>query len=166
MEKLSWTAVRRGPIYCAPACGAGCTAKAYLEAKVASATLVALGTATVYTPRTSGRVLVLMSAIAANGTTTDGMTYNLYYGTGAAPANNDAVSGTAICSLQTITSLVMNELSTSVSLQGIVANLVADKINSLGQTVAGTAYWFDVMFSYVTGGTVTFTDVNMSVIEF
>jgi len=25
MKELSWTARRRGPIYCAPACGAGCT---------------------------------------------------------------------------------------------------------------------------------------------
>jgi hypothetical protein len=106
-----------------------------------------------------------MTAIAGNGTTTDGLTYNLYYGTGTAPTNNDAVSGTAICSLQTLTSLVTSELTTSVALHGIVTGLVSDSVNSLGATVAGTTYWFDVMFSYVTGGTVTFTNVNLSVIE-
>ena len=30
---LSWDAKRRGGIYCAPACGGGCTWKSYLEAK-------------------------------------------------------------------------------------------------------------------------------------
>ena len=131
-----------------------------------SATLVALGCNTTLTPQSSGRVLIMMSAICANGTTTDGFTYNLYYGTGTAPSNNDAVSGTAICSLQTLSSLVTSELSTSVSLQGTVTGLVAATINSRGATVAGTTYWFDVMFSYVTGGTVTFTNVNLTVIEF
>lgn len=132
----------------------------------ASATLVALGLNTTYRPRQTGRVLVLLSAVAGNNTTTDGMTYNLYFGTGAAPSNGAAVSGTAIGSLQTITSLVASELTTSVNLHGIVTGLVADSVNSLGATVAGTTYWFDVMFSNVTGGTVTFTNANLSVIEF
>ena len=131
-----------------------------------SATLVALGMNTTYRPRLTGRVLVLMTAIAANNTSGDGLTYNLYYNSGAVPANNDAVSGTAIGSLQTLTSFVTTELSTSVALSGIVTGLVADSVNSLGVTVAGTTYWFDVMFSYVTGGTVTFTNVNLQVIEF
>ena len=32
MKKLSWKAVRRGDIYCAPACGARCTYEAYKNA--------------------------------------------------------------------------------------------------------------------------------------
>ncbi len=131
-----------------------------------SATLVALGCNCVYTPQGSGRVLILMSAIAGNGTTTDGLTYNLYFGTGTAPSNNDAVSGTAICSLQTITSVVASELTQSVSLSGVVSGLVAASFNSKGDSVAGTPYWFDVMFSNVTAGAVTFTNVNLTVIEF
>jgi len=132
----------------------------------ASATLVALGCANTYRPRQTGRVLVIMTAVCANGTTTDGFAYNLYFGTGAAPANNDAVSGTAICSLQTVTSVVTSALSQSVALHGVVTGLVADSVNSLGATVAGTTYWFDVMFQQITGGTVTFTNVNLSVLEF
>lgn len=31
-EENRWVAVRRGPIYCAPACGGGCTHAAYLKA--------------------------------------------------------------------------------------------------------------------------------------
>ena len=131
-----------------------------------SATLVALGMNTTLRLRLTSRVLVLMSAVVANDTSTDGFTYNLYYGTGAAPANNDAVSGTAICSLQTVSAVVTNSLSRPCALTGIVTGLVADSINSLGATVAGTTYWFDVMFSYVTAGTVTFTNVNLQVIEF
>lgn len=132
----------------------------------ASATLVALGMNTTFRPRQTGRVAVFLAAVVANNTSGDGFTYNLYYGTGSAPANNDPVSGTAICSLQTESSLVTNELSTSCGLQGVVTGLVADSINSLGATVAGTTYWFDVMFSNVTGGTVTFTNVNLLVMEF
>jgi len=107
-----------------------------------------------------------MTAVIANGTSTDGFAYNLYYGTGTAPSNNDAVSGTAIGSLQTVTSVVTAALSQSVAMVGVVTGLVADSVNSLGATVPGTAYWFDVMFNYVTGGTVTLTNVNLTVIEF
>ena len=131
-----------------------------------SATLVALGLNTVYTPRATGRVAVFASGVIGNGTSTDGFTYNLYYGTGAAPANNDAVSGTAIASLQTVTSVVTSALTVPFALHGAVENLVADAINSRGATVAGTTYWFDIMFSYVTGGTVTLTNVNLLVFEF
>lgn len=33
-KKLSWTPKRRGSIYCAPACGRGCTVKEHQEAKL------------------------------------------------------------------------------------------------------------------------------------
>lgn len=32
-RKLSWTPVRRGNIYCSPACGSGCTYAGYLDAR-------------------------------------------------------------------------------------------------------------------------------------
>lgn len=131
-----------------------------------SATLVATGCNTVITPQVTGRVLVLCSGSIGNGTTTDGFTYNLYYGTGAAPANNDAVSGTAIATLQTITSVVTSCLKLPFALHGIVTGLAVTAPNAQRQTVAGTPYWFDVMFSYVTGGTVTLTGVSLTLIEF
>lgn len=40
-KPLSWRAVRRGPIYCAPACGHGCTFAAYQRAKAAAERLAA-----------------------------------------------------------------------------------------------------------------------------
>lgn len=135
----------------------------------ASATLVALGCNTVFTPRLTGRVLVLASGVVATGTTATGPTYNVYYGTGTPPVNNDAVSGTAVFSGdQVVTSLVTNELSTPFSLAGVVTGLVADSVNSLGATVAGTAYWFDIMFKSASAGppTITFTNVNLVIVEF
>ncbi len=42
MKKLSWTPVRKGKTYCAPACGRGCTHKEYLEARAAAAKLCKL----------------------------------------------------------------------------------------------------------------------------
>lgn len=131
-------------------------------------TLLAVGTATTYRPRLTGRVAVFMSAILAQATTANGIQYNLYYGTGAAPSHNGAIAGdaTAFASLQTIASMVTTELSTSCVLHGVVTGLVADSINSLGATVAGTTYWFD-LFMASTGATVTTpTNVNMLVIEF
>lgn len=32
MTQLSWTPIRKGAIYCSPACGAGCTHKKYMKA--------------------------------------------------------------------------------------------------------------------------------------
>lgn len=44
LEDNRWTPVRRGAIYCSPACGGGCTHQAYLEAQVqAQEMLDALG---------------------------------------------------------------------------------------------------------------------------
>jgi hypothetical protein len=40
MTKLSWKAVRRGDIYCAPACGGNCTWSAYQSAKRSAARIV------------------------------------------------------------------------------------------------------------------------------
>lgn len=38
-KKLSWTPIRRGATYCAPACGSGCTWKAYSGAVVQASEL-------------------------------------------------------------------------------------------------------------------------------
>lgn len=38
-DRLSWTPVRRGPVYCSPACGGGCTRAAYDAAREAAADL-------------------------------------------------------------------------------------------------------------------------------
>lgn len=39
MTKRSWTPVRRGPVYCSPACGGGCTRADYEAARAAAADL-------------------------------------------------------------------------------------------------------------------------------
>ena len=130
-----------------------------------SATLVALGCNHTITPLNSGRIFVTVSGVVANGTTTDGVNYNIYYGTGTAPSNNDAVSGTALYSADLlVTSLVTSELSTyfaASAIIGAVTPLVAQTCSGKGATVAGTTYWIDVMFKYQTGGTVTFTGVSL-----
>ncbi len=41
MKKLSWKPVRKGRVFCAPACGSGCTREAYLKAKAAARKLCA-----------------------------------------------------------------------------------------------------------------------------
>lgn len=132
-----------------------------------SSTLVALGLASVITPQVTGRVLVMVSGTVQVGTSTDGAGYNLYYGTTGTPSNNDPVSGTAICTLQQVPSLVASDLRVPFALQGTVTGLAVPGVNSLGVTGAAVPVWFDIMFEYVTGAnTVTFFGVSCTLIEF
>jgi len=68
--KLSWKAVRRGAIYCAPACGCGCTHAAFLKANADAARLCAeldRTTAKGWTPRVWENCGWHHSAISACG---------------------------------------------------------------------------------------------------
>src|SRR5271157_655935 len=57
------------------------------------------------TPVKSGNVLVTICGVVANSTTADGATVQIRAGTGAAPTNAAALTGTAYGSLQTMTFL-------------------------------------------------------------
>lgn len=131
-----------------------------------SATFVMTGCNTTFTPQATGRVLVLCTGYIGNGTTTDGMSWKIMYGTGAAPANNDAVSGTICGAVCSMASVVTSCLQVPLISQGIVTGLVPATISAKGDTVAGTTYWFDLAFSYITGGTVTPVQVVLTIIEF
>jgi hypothetical protein len=131
-----------------------------------SGTLVALGMNCVITPHTTGRVLAICSGVVGNGTSTDGFAYNLYYGTTAAPTNNDAVSGTALFSSDmTVTSVVTSDLTTPFCCHGIITGAAADTVTAARKTGTPVPMWVDVMFKQVTGGTVTFTTVSLTLIE-
>jgi len=114
---------------------------------------VMMGLAGSITPVYTGRVLMLISGNVANSTLLDGINAQIRYGTGSAPANAAALTGTAVGSLNKTTSAV-NAQKTGIALQAIVTGL------SLA-----TAYWIDVSLAAVTGGTVTLTNVSLTAIE-
>jgi hypothetical protein len=116
--------------------------------------LGALGTPAKFTPGVTGRVRLQISGQLANSTLNDGATVDLRYGTGAAPANGDAVSGTLGGISQTMTAKVAAQ-SSGVTLQAIVTGLTL-----------GTAYWFDASLLAVTGGTASLTGVVATAVEF
>jgi hypothetical protein len=103
-------------------------------ATTASLTLVmmGLGSTVTYTPKASGVVLVMATAVVFTATAAVSMTCGGRYGTGAAPANGAAVTGTRFGAAADST------------LEG--TSVTAGEAFALAAVLAlvpGTAYWFD-----------------------
>lgn len=118
-----------------------------------STTLVMMGLAESFTPVFSTRMEISICGNIAQSTTADGAGVQLSYGTGTAPANAAAVTGTQVGSLTTMTFLT-GVLLVPFSLTAIVTGLTA-----------GTAYWVDLALKAVTGGTASVTNLSVSVCE-
>ncbi len=130
----------------------------------ASTTGVMLGLGALITPVASGRIVVICTGVVGNGTTTDGASFQLYFGTGAAPTNNTAVTGTAFGGLQAITSFVTSELNTSFAISGSFSVTPPQFAGTVRTNPSLTTYWIDLNFLSA-AGTVTFTTVNLIAFE-
>lgn len=132
-----------------------------------SATLVMLGLGAVVTPQTTGRVLVIATGNVSAGTATDGFSFRLYTGTGGAPTNNTAVTGTALGSLQSVPALAAGSLTQGFAIAAVATGLSVPSTTGTGKAQsAATPCWFDIAFEYTTGAnTVTFTNVSIIAIE-
>lgn len=119
----------------------------------ATGAAVMMGLAQLFTPGFSTRIKVEVSFMMANSTVNDGATAQLRFGTGSAPANAAALTGTASGSGKSFTSLTA-ALKTCVTLTAIITGL----------TIA-TQYWLDVSLIAVTGGTATITDITLTAHE-
>lgn len=115
---------------------------------------VMMGLAIAITPKTTGRIAILIQGQIGNNTTADGATAQIVTGTGTAPANGAAATGTLQGQPQTWTSLT-GVLTDVMHLSVVVVNLVV-----------GTAAWIDLNLKAVTGGTASLTGLNVSVWEF
>src|SRR6266849_2311806 len=102
---------------------------------------VMMGLAGAITPAHSGNVLLIV-----NGTTSDGASLQIRYGTGAAPTNGAALTGTTVGNNIADNNPVTNKIPFSV--QAVVSGLAV-----------GTAYWVDVGLAAVTGGTASLATV-------
>jgi hypothetical protein len=119
----------------------------------ASTTSVMMAAGGAITPILSTRVLFTVSGQMANATSGDGATIDLRYGTGTAPINGAAVTGTLVGIAQTATSISAAQKS-GFSISYPITGLTI-----------GTAYWFDISLKVVTGGTATITGISASAME-
>lgn len=118
-----------------------------------STTGVMMGLAGAITPRVGGRVLIIVTGVAANNTIADGASIQIRYGTGTAPTNGAALTGSTLGLLKNFVA------ETAAGKNGFGASYVVT-----GLTV-GTAYWIDLSLKAVTGGTATIFDVDIVAIE-
>lgn len=112
-----------------------------------------MGLAGTITPATTGKILVIISGDISNGTILDGGKVQIRMGTGTAPANGDALTGTAYGGLVRSNTAVAGEFL-PFSLNAIVSGLTLS-----------TAYWIDVGLAAITGGTASVADISISAIE-
>jgi len=112
-----------------------------------------MGLAGAITPLMSTRVCVTISGQMANNTINDGAGVKLRWGTGSAPANAAALSGTVVGAEQTMVSLVAAQKS-GFSITAIISGLTV-----------GTAIWLDAGLKAITAGTATITGVTIASVE-
>lgn len=121
-----------------------------------SATEVMAGYGLAFTPSKTGKVIILVKAVVYNATAGDGLDIpGFRYGTGTAPTNGAAATGTnifkQILRYTAIPTGSNNEpLGFGVYVTGLTLN---------------TAYWFDLSFNVVTGGTAHILWVDAFFIE-
>jgi hypothetical protein len=119
-----------------------------------STTLVMAGLAGSITPTSSGIIIIIINGDGFNTTAADGYEIQISYGTGTAPVNGAAVTGTQVGGLLVMTRAQAASVKIPFSANAIVTGLTV-----------GTAYWIDLAFAAVTGGTGTLNDIGLSVIE-
>ena len=119
-----------------------------------STTPVMMGLAGTLTPLYKTRMFVSIQGTIANSTISDGATVRCYFGTSTAPTNGAALTGTAIGSARTNSTLIAGA-GVPFSCGGWVTGLTAN-----------TAYWIDAAVAAVTGGTASITAVDISANEF
>lgn len=119
-----------------------------------SLTGVMMGTGAEFelTPSKSGNYLITYAGTIANNTQPNGGALQLRYGTGAAPANGAALTGTALVSSAAYAAI--NNQATVFSMTRYLPGLSV-----------GTTYWLDVSLAALVGGTASVAGVYVSVVE-
>lgn len=118
-----------------------------------SGVMMGLGSTCTITPATSTRITVSVSGTVSNNTLNDGVFARINTGTGVAPANAAAISGTARTSAQSATAYATG------------ANMPYSQTWVVTGLTPGTAVWIDLVFGAITGGTASITNVNCTAAE-
>jgi hypothetical protein len=115
---------------------------------------VMMGLAGGIIPAVRTKALVIISGTIFNPTAiADGGKTQIRYGTGAAPANGDALTGT------TAGGLVQYVAATTAEKTPFSVNAV------LSGLTPGTPYWLDLSLAAIVGGTASISDVSISSVE-
>jgi hypothetical protein len=114
-----------------------------------------LGSSIAFTPIRSGKVMFNISGSIANSVASDGAKVQARFGTGAAPANGAAPTGTASGNQPTLTN---NASTAALKVPFNVCVIIS------GLTL-GTAYWFDLLLTAITGGNASITDLTATICE-
>jgi hypothetical protein len=117
----------------------------------ATLVMMGIGSGCAFTPNRSGKALLIISGDAQNSGT-GGFSYRIQYGTGAAPANATALTGSAASA--TSTNIPPAGIAVPFSTQGVVTGLTL-----------GTAYWFDLGLAMIVSGTASVTNLTCSALE-
>lgn len=116
-----------------------------------STTLVMAGLAGAITTQT-GRIILAMSGYLTDNTANDGTKAQLSYGTGAAPVNGAALTGTQVGPVvQYSASTLAAAASAPYGVVWVITGLTKN-----------TAYWFDTAFAAITGGTAALGQASMA----
>lgn len=115
--------------------------------------LGAAGAPCTITPVSSGRVIFVVSGDLTNSTILDGVTYKLVFGTGAAPANAAAATGTVIGATRSVA------VAVAAQAQGF-----SIQASTTGLALA-TAVWYDLQIADVTGGTASVSNITCTANE-
>lgn len=154
-------AVASGPLLADGISNPGAAARTYARTQsnpsnpsgTVSASAVMLGLAGTITPTATGNVLFMARYDVQNGTASDGCVTQIQTGTGTAPTNGAASTGTAVGGPSQLTE------STAVAL--VPGSLIGYQT---GLTL-NTALWFDVSLRAVTGGTCQASNFTLIAIE-
>lgn len=119
----------------------------------AAGVMMGLGSTCTITPTYSSRIKFEIIPNLSNSTISQTMFFKVYWGTGAAPVNGAATTGTQVGASNNPDSGTANFHYPAVS-GGIVTGLTP-----------GTAYWFDANIG-TTGGTVTIINISCNAFEF
>jgi hypothetical protein len=113
-------------------------------ASTTSTTAVMMGLARSITVGSSGILEIIIGGTVTNTADGDGAGFQIRYGTGTAPTNGVAVTGTQLGNIQEFVNgpLTASGLNVPFSLNGIVGGLTP-----------GTVYWIDIALQSITGGT-------------
>jgi hypothetical protein len=121
----------------------------------ASTAFVMMGCALAFTPLTTGKILIFVTGTISNSVLSDGATAQIRHGTGAAPVNGAAVTGTGDGKA---IRMINNASTAALRLPFALTSLVT------GLTL-GTAIWIDIALAAITAGNANVYDLCIDVVE-
>jgi hypothetical protein len=114
---------------------------------------VMMGLKQSFTATKSGNVQIIISGDVDNASNSRGSQFQIRYGTGTAPNNGEALTGTVLGALQKF-------------FQSNSGNRAPFSLNSGTTFTVGTTYWVDISLATITSGTSRVRDISVSIVEF